>query len=140
MILPGIKKIQNFDPRMRFFILTLSVVYIFSATELHEALKLPLLFEHYAEHKALNKGLTFIDFLNHHYSDDGTVSPDYDKDMKLPFKSDDKNIITTNFISFQNTCCNLLTPPVIESEPDLPQNIGLLIEGFNSVIWQPPKV
>jgi hypothetical protein len=57
--------------------------YICSTTEFHEALRLPLLFEHYAEHKAMASDLTFWEFLAMHYKTD--VSHD-DHDNQLPFK------------------------------------------------------
>lgn len=69
------------------------MLYLFTATNLSEFLKLPLLVEHYIEHKDLNKNLGFIDFMAIHYFSKTVIDDDYEKDVKLPFKSN-------------NTCCN----------------------------------
>jgi hypothetical protein len=57
--------------------------YISSITEFHETLRLPLLFEHFAEHKAKVSDLTFWEFLSMHYKTD--VAHD-EHDNQLPFK------------------------------------------------------
>lgn len=59
------------------------ILYINSFTEFHEVLRLPILFEHYAEHKKLTNDLSFLDFLELHYKTD--VNHD-DRDRELPFK------------------------------------------------------
>ncbi|MFM8914234.1 MAG: hypothetical protein ACKOE6_15165 [Flammeovirgaceae bacterium] len=59
------------------------ITYLCSTTEFHEALRLPLLFEHYAEHKSKVSDLTFFEFLAMHYKTD--VAHD-DHDNQLPFK------------------------------------------------------
>lgn len=65
----------------------LLLVYLLSATQLSELLKVPLLIEHFLEHKQENKDLSVIGFLKIHYAQGSTKYADYDKDMKLPFKS-----------------------------------------------------
>jgi hypothetical protein len=67
----------------RFLALSLLVLYINSYTELHETLRLPVLLEHYAEHKQHMKDMSFWEFLVMHYKTD--TSHD-DQDNRLPFK------------------------------------------------------
>jgi hypothetical protein len=67
----------------RFLALSLLVLYINSYTEFHEALRLPVLLEHYAEHKQQVKDMSFWEFLVMHYKSD--VSHD-SQDNRLPFK------------------------------------------------------
>jgi hypothetical protein len=67
----------------RFFAISLLALYINSYTEFHEALRLPVLFEHYAEHKSLVSDISFWEFLVMHYKSD--VNHD-DHDGQLPFK------------------------------------------------------
>lgn len=62
-------------------------VYLLSITQLGELIKLPLLVEHYLEHKQQNSNLTILNFLRIHYQAQHVFDADYDKDMKLPFKS-----------------------------------------------------
>jgi hypothetical protein len=61
----------------------LLILYLNSYTEMHEVLRLPVLLEHYAEHKRLVKDITFFEFLAMHYKTD--VSHD-NTDNQLPFK------------------------------------------------------
>ena len=62
-------------------------IYLLGATELHQLLKMPLLLEHYKEHKLDNGNLSLISFIYQHYvGDDGNASDDQ-KDQNLPFKS-----------------------------------------------------
>ncbi len=58
-----------------------------SVTPLIELVKLPVMIEHYMEHKELNPNLSVFQFLCIHYQGEDIFDADYDKDMKLPFKS-----------------------------------------------------
>lgn len=53
-------------------------------TELYQLAKLPILLEHYHEHKA--GGMSFTAFLKQHYFNGEKQNPDYERDMQLPFK------------------------------------------------------
>jgi hypothetical protein len=59
------------------------VLYINSHTEFHEVLRLPLLIQHYKEHRLLVEDLSVWEFLVMHYKTD--VAHD-DQDNHLPFK------------------------------------------------------
>jgi len=62
-------------------------IYLLGATELSQLLKIPLLIEHYMEHKLDNGSLSLLSFMYMHYvGDDGDVT-DEQKDQNLPFKS-----------------------------------------------------
>ena len=63
-------------------ILLLVSLYLLGSTEFHQVLKLPLLLEHYAEHRGKVE-MTFWEFLVMHYETD---VPHDDRDMSLPFK------------------------------------------------------
>jgi len=56
-------------------------------TELHEFVKLPILFEHYSEHQQRDSKLKFFDFLSMHYWGDDLNDDDNSRDMELPFKN-----------------------------------------------------
>ncbi|MBS1490098.1 MAG: hypothetical protein JSS93_06205 [Bacteroidetes bacterium] len=59
------------------------VLYINSNTELHELMRLPVLFEHFSEHKNLAGGISLWNFLVMHYS----TNQSHDAhDSRLPFK------------------------------------------------------
>ncbi|MEK6781089.1 MAG: hypothetical protein AABY93_05260 [Bacteroidota bacterium] len=67
----------------RILAISLLFFYLISFTEFSEVLRLPLLIEHYTEHKSKVEDLSFLEFLVMHYETD--VAHD-DKDMSLPFK------------------------------------------------------
>lgn len=117
-------------------ILLLSIYFI-STTELYQLLKLPILIEHYAEHKAQNSELTFMDFLSLHYNQEF----DHDtNDKKLPFKSHESNI-SSSIVAF-------ISQPILVSFSK-PIDYKVRIEStFHNVIfsstvistiWQPPR-
>lgn len=61
--------------------------YLFSSTALSQFLKLPELIGHYFEHKNKQRDLSFLGFLCIHYFNGDVHDADYEKDMKLPFKT-----------------------------------------------------
>jgi hypothetical protein len=68
---------------LRFAAIGLFLLYLVSFTEFREVLRLPLLVEHYAEHKNQVAEMSFLEFLVMHYESD--VAHD-DQDNRLPFK------------------------------------------------------
>jgi len=65
----------------------LSAVFAFSATELHQLVRLPQLAEHFREHKRENPSLSLFGFLQLHYTVDHPLDNDEDDDNQLPFKT-----------------------------------------------------
>ncbi|WP_198659503.1 hypothetical protein [Nubsella zeaxanthinifaciens] len=117
--------------------------YLLSSTDMQELTKLPVLFQHYFEHKNLDNSITFFGYLEHHYNDLGHGNDgDAARDKQLPFKTHE--FCNVSFIS-----------------PALPPTTGLTIQKFSQVIakqqmpivnepssysayagkiWQPPKI
>jgi hypothetical protein len=120
----------------------LFAVYLFTATNFLEFFKLPLLVEHFIEHKYLDKDLGVIDFMVIHYFSKLVIDEDYEKDAKLPFKSD--NTCTSCNIShvynFQNNKIEIQ-----EIFHEISVNTYFLLKDDFSIsqnhqsIWQPPK-
>lgn len=67
----------------------LSTVFAFSATELHQLIRLPQLVAHYHEHKKEDPSLSLFGFLQLHYTADHPMDNDEDDDNQLPFKTTD---------------------------------------------------
>ena len=103
-------------------------------------LKLPVVFEHFAEHRKENKNISFLQFLDIHYMHGSPKDQDYSEDMKLPFKTADN-------------CVSMASPVVIprlahalenqvlhipEKEMHIPK-AELIPSSYLSSIWQPPK-
>jgi hypothetical protein len=60
-----------------------------SYTELHQFLKIPLLIEHYKEHKKQDPSISILQFLKIHYQGKIVHDQDEKKDQQLPFQSPD---------------------------------------------------
>lgn len=114
------------------------LTYLFLTTEFSQLLKLPLLVEHFIQHKAENNKITFFDFLSLHYK---TTNANDADDMKLPFKSS-SIFITSNlsfhiFHSFDHSFSYLL--PFI-SKDYIIKEVFFINSTSISSIWQPPKL
>ncbi|NNU33092.1 hypothetical protein HK413_00860 [Mucilaginibacter sp. S1162] len=80
----------------KFAAILLLTAYLFSTTELHQLLKLPVVFEHFAEHRKKNKNISFLQFPDMHYLHGSPKDKDYNEDMKLPFKTADNCTATVS--------------------------------------------
>ena len=118
-------------------ILLLSL-YLLSTTELNQLLKLPVLIEHYVEHKNLNPEMTLLAFFKMHY-DHPVKDADYKTDRKLPF-------IIHSTLSLDFTLNTDFSFEIsgsdykyfhIQNIPSLDEN--LYIKGYLQSIWQPPR-
>ncbi len=117
-------------------------IYLFSAFQINEYLKIPLLVEHFNEHKQENPKLTLWSFIMDHYSHGEVFDADYEKDMKLPFKSHNGNC-NCSFVTYLNPIQIFNFDYKIFSNEYKKPNFGYtfsFISNFNSSIWQPPKI
>lgn len=96
--------------------------------------------EHFKEHRTLNEGTTFWSFLMMHYSNEDVKYADYDKDMRLPFKSHDNSshLLNFSFIHFSNTAKISYTfDKTLKTYKIF--NDHEFQSSYLSNIWQPPK-
>ncbi len=68
---------------------------MFSFAELHNLLKIPVLFEHFKEHRQQEPGISFWSFIQLHYLAPIVKDNDFQKDQQLPFRDADCCIMTT---------------------------------------------
>jgi hypothetical protein len=115
-------------------------LYVFSATELHQVMKLPILVGHFFEHQSHNSSLTIWAFLYLHYAQPTADSTD-ETHKKLPFKSDDRCVSSTPAIVFMNNCTYNFKPEIIFSSLIFLKsfNDNFLPSLYLSSIWQPPQ-
>jgi hypothetical protein len=107
-------------------------------TELHQILKAPLLVEHFYEHND-KKELSVLTFLEMHYLNGNVEDADYEKDMKLPFKSFQDNHPNVVLNLPENTSFfNFIVYSVSEPKPFCFEN-QVNTSSFLTSIWQPPK-
>lgn len=115
-------------------------IYLISLTELKQLMKLPVLVEHFSEHKAKDTGLSLIDFLSNHYAQDNDHDGDEEREMKLPFKSHDGCINSIVSESVPSSSYYLPSKPVYtESKAYSNYTEQFLTSAYLSSIWQPPK-
>ncbi|MBL7741142.1 MAG: hypothetical protein JNK14_18105 [Chitinophagaceae bacterium] len=114
-------------------------VYMFSFAELHNLLKIPVLFEHFKEHRQLAPGISFWSFIKLHYLDPIVVDDDYQRDQQLPFRDTDCCVMTATSV------CECLQLTV---EIEKPAEIATEFHLFNEInkprfisfdIFQPPR-
>jgi hypothetical protein len=70
----------------RLFTYIAITVFFFSTTGLSQLFKLPVLVNHYLEHRERDNRLDLLDFLSMHYWGQDINDNDQDRDMQLPFK------------------------------------------------------
>ncbi|WP_290792217.1 hypothetical protein [Flavihumibacter sp. UBA7668] len=112
---------------------------LLTQTELHQLLKLPILVEHFQEHKALNKDISLLDFLKEHYLGHTVIDNDYQRDMQLPFKTTD--CVSTVLIALVEPV-NFDIPRAevfIEREFNLHKHY-IPSQGALNAIFQPPRL
>lgn len=113
--------------------------YIISGTEIQEVMKMPVLFQHYFEHKDLDESITFWAYLTHHYSDIPHTDNDEARDMQLPFKTHDHSSGFTPALepSSFNTLRKLSNTIHIRFATNY--NEDFLSSAYNNKVWQPPR-
>lgn len=119
----------------------LLIIYLFSATEFNQLLKLPVLIAHFQEHQHKNPSISFLQFLYHHYAIDHQDDGDTTRDHQLPFQShDDCGSFQFPLYFFQTF--TPLSPNVTiltEETPSLYSDAHILTAHLSS-IWQPPRL
>jgi hypothetical protein len=63
------------------------LIFLMQMTPMGEFARLPLLVQHYVQHKHLHPETTIYGFFKMHYLDKTIVDADYAQDMQLPFKT-----------------------------------------------------
>ncbi len=115
-------------------------IYLFSNFHLVELVKMPVLLEHYDQHKKWNEKSTFLEFLFLHYQDSLANHSDYDLDKKLPFLSgQDHTAIWIAPVLLKPT---FIFQPAASYRPAQRNTVyltALAVSCYLSGIWQPPK-
>ena len=92
-------------------------IYMLSFSELHQFLRIPVLIQHFVEHRRQDPSISFLDFLNLHYIHQYIVDEDYQRDNQLPFRHVDycATNITISWECPSNTFVQL-PPRIIETK------------------------
>ena len=118
--------------------IALLFLYLLVNTNLQGIIRLPILFEHFSEHKQKDQSVGFADFIVLHYFSGNARDADHERDQQLPFKG---------------SHCEAMSLPIgmpAESAPTAPsptadaiEKIVMYASPFISslaqfTIWQPP--
>lgn len=123
--------------RRRFAILLLGL-FAFTGTELHQLLKVPMLFAHYAEHQA-EQPMGWMQFLEEHYPHDRHHHSGEDHHHDLPFHCDHHcGAQTIQAQLADRTASAILLPSALDVELISTEDRISLLDG-PADIWQPPR-
>ena len=126
----------------RHLAIVLLVMYISALIPVSEWAKLPFLWEHYQEHKMSDADMGFFEFINHHYDHSDQVYPDAEKDMKLPFKSQQHQHLMVSPSVLPKGDLQMIIFPYSEREFSSRAFYfqSTWISLFVGDSWQPPKI
>ena len=113
-------------------------VMLLSQTPLQQVLKLPVLIEHFKEHKKQTSSVSFVDFIQLHYFSGNPKDQDYDRDQQLPFRSDAVIVFDSNTEIPDHHFKIAVLPDLKEKSYPL-LDITSLPDSHGFDIWQPPK-
>ena len=117
------------------------MLYLFSVTEAKQLLKLPVVFQHFAEHQQENKNISFLQFLCNHYLHGSPMDKDHDRDMQLPFKTCSEFALSVVPVIVADVETSILSPLEFNVSNDFLQtNDNLISSEFGCNIFQPPRV
>lgn len=107
---------------------------------MHQLLKLPVVFEHYAEHQLEDADIGFLEFLDMHYMHGSPQDDDYERDMQLPFKTSADCVSSVGFahvpVQFEMEIQNSIT--FLKKKNYLIRDL-FTHTSYLSNIWQPPQ-
>ena len=114
-------------------------IYLFSATDLKELLKINALTNHFEETKQLDNSVSFFSFLIMHYITDDGNSKDNATDEKLPFKSHVVYFVVS-FVSvhIQITSLSFNAYPIIKNDFFV-EDDSLIFTNYCALVWHPPQ-
>lgn len=111
---------------------------ITAGTELHQLLKLPVLLQHFQEHKKEEKDISLFRFIVLHYFSGSKKDKDYDRDMQLPFKTADCTTLVSTAAQPHHIQAERPEFFIKRSYPAVKNNS--ILQSHLSDIWQPPKI
>lgn len=116
-----------------------TALYMLCFSEMHQFLKIPVLIQHYTEHKQQNPSIGFLDFLAIHYDGLFEKDADYQRDQQLPFR--DMDCMAFNFTICECPAVDLVISPqnFIEKRKFILRNEVNASVISTSDIFQPPR-
>src|SRR5687767_6198910 len=112
-----------------------------SFSELHQFLRMPVLIQHFIEHRQKDPSVSLLSFLNEHYIHQYVQDEDYQRDQQLPFRHSDC------CVTYTSICCECpgnTVPELPERTTEIKNEFILHDEDNHSLlsvadIFQPPR-
>ncbi|MCS6929144.1 MAG: hypothetical protein NZM43_06565 [Saprospiraceae bacterium] len=114
--------------------------YLWAGTPAAEVLKLPVLIEHYLEHRAEAPDMSFWEYLTLHYFSGIEYDADYARDLQLPFKS--ISLASVLLLALQPPFCEewkLTLPSNRDTQLELPPVLGSPRGPYVNLPTPPPE-
>jgi hypothetical protein len=83
-------------------------IYMLSFSELHQFLRMPVLIQHFVEHRHHDPSISLLSFLSQHYIHQDVKDADYQRDKQLPFRH------TECCVTYTTICCECPVNTVLE--------------------------
>ncbi len=116
-------------------------LYLLSATELCELLKMDVLIEHFKETKKQEGDISFMQFLFMHYVTDDGNSKDNNRDEQLPFKSQASLMASVSMAVILNKPESLNIEKEVTSTRDFSlYKDPFLLPAVSNTVWNPPRI
>lgn len=113
---------------------------VFTFSEFHQLMKLPVLFQHFAEHRQEDPTITIFAFLKLHYKGSFAIDDDYKRDQELPFRTNETLVNNITACEF-NFPLYVVVPhsPVNEKEYSILKENKIPVICIQD-IFQPPRI
>jgi len=115
------------------------LIFLFAITEMRELLNLPVLIHHYLEHHDDDAGISFVQFLHKHYSEEHEHASHDKEHEKLPFKSHDIGFSQTTLAYQPFTGFEFKTGKPVSNKINSIYRPAFHPTSILSRIWQPPR-
>lgn len=123
----------------KFVSILLLGVMLLSSSEFDQLVKIPALLEHFQEHRASDKNLSFISFIILHYQTDFAQGEQDSKHQDLPFKSHECH--NFSHLMVMDHCAAYSQPSFTSVSNDAPEQRQAFYHSESvASIWQPPQV
>lgn len=120
-------------------IIGLLALYVFGTTDAYQLLKLPIMVQHFVEHRKEDPSIGLLAFLRMHYADKMVVDDDFSRDMQLPFKTTDACCIAAT-VSMPAQWVSIEVPhPVVVQQKFFLFDESVDYSLVHGDIFQPPR-
>lgn len=113
------------------------LIYLSAATELHQLVRLPVLIEHFKEHKNLNGSLGLLDFIVLHYVNSEHANAE--DQHELPFNSNDCIAVALSLVILPDISSEPPANAVSDIQAPMLYPDLVFASCIHFSIWQPPR-